>query len=304
MTDDGDERPIASTDRPGQTNTAGTPSASSNTAETITERAATPAIADETVAPPMVAAYRHDLHKLRLRSHADAVAEHGDVAVNETVPLGADRDAALLSRPRGDPAQTVDNHASPYRLSLLTGEPAPLFDDKREERLIQTVAQVTTITDAKQLHAVWLLGRGPALLNESLYYPYTSLKYHTLLVAALLDNYRAGHSFGDLTLAVAPPRSEGIDGSVHRTICTTPWFSLRLTATPGDRPATPLGAAPAQSWADVWSRVPTQPLPTDDNRGMRILDAQLRRIQSWSVALQYLEDYRRQATSLQTGGPN
>ena len=73
---------------------------------------------------PMVAVYRHDVHKLRGRSHGAAADTYHGVPVNEQVPLHADRDGAQLSRPRGEPEQTVANHASPHRLSLLTGETA------------------------------------------------------------------------------------------------------------------------------------------------------------------------------------
>jgi len=71
---------------------------------------------------PMLAVYRHDVHKLRGRSHTAASERVAGVRVNETVPLGADRDAALLSRPDGEPEQTLDAHASPGRVSLLTGD--------------------------------------------------------------------------------------------------------------------------------------------------------------------------------------
>jgi len=66
-------------------------------------------------------AYRHDVHKLRGRQHGTGREELAGVPVNDPVPLGADRDVALSSRPEGEPDQTVANHASPARLSLLTG---------------------------------------------------------------------------------------------------------------------------------------------------------------------------------------
>ncbi|WP_251133240.1 hypothetical protein [Halorubrum sp. 2020YC2] len=77
--------------------------------------------ASNTASVDLRVAYRHDVHKLRGRQHGSGRDELFDVPVNESVPLGADRDAALLSRPDGEPEQTVANHASPARLSLLTG---------------------------------------------------------------------------------------------------------------------------------------------------------------------------------------
>jgi len=160
--------------------------------------------------------------------------------------------------------------------------------------------------NAERLHAEWLTDTVSAMLNESVYYPYTSLKYHTLLVAALLDNYRAGYTYGELSLvATAGARTAGTEQASgqealaaeavhpHRTVCWTPALTLHITGSPGDRPSTPLGEGPTRSFADVWSRLPDHPLDTDGSRAARLLDAQLRRIRSWSTALQCIEDVTR-----------
>jgi hypothetical protein len=240
----------------------------------------------ETDIHPMVAAYRHDIHKIRGVAHDDARTHVSGHRVNESVPLGADGDAALLSRPRGDPDQTVDNHHSNTRLTLIgaTARPLDIYDDT--DITSSDLAALIEPDDPADAHQVWLENRFAALYNESLYYPQTSLKYHTLLVGALLDNYYAGADFADLHLVV-----DDADAPVtpHRTVLHTDWLSLRLTATPGDRPAASLGSAPARSWADVWGRLPDHGLP--DTPPARILDAQLRRIRAWSTALQYIEDY-------------
>jgi hypothetical protein len=52
-----------------------------------------------------------------------------------------------------------------------------------------------------------------------------------------------------------------------------------------------LGAAPARSFADVWARLPEYPFDVGAAREWRVLDAQLRRIRSWSTALQYIEEF-------------
>lgn len=237
---------------------------------------------------PLLAVYRHDVHKLRKRSHEGAAEEFAGVAVNDDVPRGADGDAALLSRPRGRPEQTVANHVSPYRVSLRTG------DTVVAERLGTTefealVRELVTIEDAEAAHRAWLQCDVAACFNESVYYPYTSLKYHVLLAAALLSNYRAGASFDDLFFVVDDPDAGVVP---HRTVFHRDRVSLRVTHEPGDRPAAALGAAPARSFADVWSRVPRRPagIDPDEHRRWRILDAQLRRVRSWSTALQFLED--------------
>lgn len=257
----------------------------------------------QTAAHPMLAVYRHDAHKLRGRAHNAAAEQVAGIRVNEPVPLGADRDAALLSRPRGDPEQTVANHSSPARLSLLTGESVvdgPATVDAQSPALQGLLG----IEDPVHMHSTWLGSSLPAQVNEAQQYPYTSLKYHTLLAAALLDNYRAGHEFADLWLVVDPPTAtvaapppkgladqpERASIVPNRTVLTTPRFSLRLTANPGDCPAARLGARPTRSFADEWARLPVHPLDTDERVWM-LLDAQLRRIQSWSTALQYIADY-------------
>jgi len=254
---------------------------------------------------PMVAVYRHDVHKLRGRSHGAAADTYHGVSVNEQVPLHADRDGAQLSRPRGEPEQTVANHASPYRLSLLTGETA--VDTERIRVAADGGFQdLVTPADPERLHARWLTSDVAAAFSESLYYPYTSLQYHTLLTAALLHSYRAGHAFEDLALVATAPDTTNADGGLtrdpetavaaegvepHRTILWTPDIAFHVTATPGDRPAAGLGDQPARSFADTWSRLPDHPLDVDGERRWRILDAQLRRIRSWSAALQFIEEF-------------
>jgi len=262
----------------------------------------------------LVAAYRHDVHKLRGRGHAAAAGEAYGVPVNESVPLGADQDGALLSRPRGEPEQTVDSHVSPYRLSLVSGE-AAVESGRIEAAVGGGFRELVTPSAPEELHAAWLTSPVPAGFNESVYYPYTSLKFHVLLVAALLDNYRAGYGFDELWLAVSPVDGEatgGVGAAVaadvvepFRTVLWTPEVAVHVTGDPGERPAASLGSRPARSFADVWSRLPTHPIETDEARWWRVLDAQVRRIRSWSTALQFIEEFTamvRDGTAPVSGG--
>ena len=255
-------------------------------------------------ADPMCVAYRHDVHKLFGRSHESAIDSYAGVAVNEPVPLGADADAALLSRPAGEPERTVSNHAAPHRLSLVTGSTLAEAEQVGVCDSITEFEQLVVSSDAERLHAAWLTTATGAAFNESVFYPYTSLKYHTLLVAALLDNYREGYDFEDLWLVASPGSPAANTGDVdavlgadvvvpHRTVCWTSALTLHITGEPGDRPATSLGEFPARSFSDVWCRLPVHPIDVDSSREARVLDAQLRRIRSWSTALQYVEDVSR-----------
>jgi len=240
-----------------------------------------------TDAEPMLAVYRHDVHKLRGRAHAAASERVAGVRVNESVPLGADRDAALLSRPSGEPEQTLDAHAGPSRVSLVTGD-VVLTGAVDADGRGAAVRELVRIEDPTVMHEAWLASDVAALFNESVYYPYTSLKYHTLLVAALLDNYRAGFGFGELFFVV-----EESAGSVtpHRTVLSLPEARLCVTGEPGGRPAARLGDGPVRCFADVWARLPVHPFDVDGERVWRVVDAQLRRIRSWSAALQFIEEF-------------
>lgn len=233
---------------------------------------------------PLLVAYRHDAHKLTREPHRTASETFEGVPVNQTVPHGADADAAALSRPSGSPTQTVETHGTHDRLSLLDTDSHDTSIDART--LSAALPELLTPDDPEQLHHAWLTSAVPGEFNESVYYPYTSLKYHTLLVAALLDNYRAGHEFADLRLVVDPP-----DKCVpHRTIFTAGRFALRIDATATDRPTASLGRYPCQSWARTWNQLTSHPLGTDHEKFDMVLDANLRRITSWSTALAYAED--------------
>lgn len=238
----------------------------------------------------MLQTYRHDAHKVRGRSHSAGSRKLAGVRVNLDVPYGADSDAASLSRPSGKPEQTVENHDTHYRLSLLSGATQYDPDEFALRHYKDELHQLLAVSDAATMHRRWLDSSLMAAFNESTYQPYTSLKYHTLIVAALVANYRDGYEFDDLQLVVDQPES----GSTHQTIYRDERFALRLTGDDTDNPRASLGSRPWRSWASTWSRLSDHPpLDTENDRFDMYLDANLRRIQSWSTALQYIEDFRR-----------
>ena len=236
----------------------------------------------------ILVAYRHDAHKLNGYSHANAPETFAGVPVNQPVPHNADSDASTLSRPDGRPEQTVVNHETPYRLSLIDGENG--FDSEAfaPDGIEGAVRKLLTEDDPEAMHRAWLESNVVSAFNESVYYPYTSLKYHTLLVAALLDNYRAGYEFADLWLVV-----DDADEIVpHRTVYAGEEFALRIDVNARGQPSARLGSRPWRSWASAWNRLNAHPLDTTHNRYDMVLDANLRRIGAWSTALQYIEDFR------------
>lgn len=119
-----------------------------------------------------------------------------------SVPHGADGDASALSRPSGQPEQTVGNHETLFRLSLVEGESRYDPQDFTHNSVESAVRDLLTENDPETMHRAWLDSNIVSAFTESVYYPYTSLKYHTLLVAVLLDNYRSGHEFADFRLVV------------------------------------------------------------------------------------------------------
>jgi len=241
----------------------------------------------------MVAAYRHDAHKLNGETHDYAPDTFHGVSVNQTVPHGADGDASSLSRPNGKPEQTVDTHETHYRLSLLTGKSHYDPEEFSRPRLSEAISDLLTGSDPQAMHRAWLTSDVASGFNESIYYPYTSLKFHTLLVAALLDNYRAGHEFADLHLVV----DDAEEIVPHRTVYAGDRFALRIDENADGQPWARLGSRPWRSWASTWTRLTAHPLDVNSDKHDMVLDANLRRIWSWSTALQYIEDYEREVDS-------
>ncbi|WP_435062841.1 hypothetical protein [Halobaculum sp. EA56] len=236
-----------------------------------------------------LAVYRHDVHKFLRRSHVDRRDTFEGIRVNESVGYGADRDAARLSRPDGEPSAQLDAHVRHERLSLLSGrsvaEDAGYATDDCEYRT--TLRELLSHETAAEAHRAWLYSWLPAVFNESVHYPYTSLKYHTLLVAALYDAYDRGYSFDDLSVVVDPPSRV----EPHRTVYADDRFGLRIDVNTPPSRSTLLGTTPSRSWATVWNTLPEHPLAVESDRFEMVLDSQLRRIRSWSTALQYIEDF-------------
>lgn len=235
----------------------------------------------------LLSAFRHDAHKFTGESHDNASEEFAGVTVNQSVPQGADGDAAALSRPQQKQEQTVPTHDDHYRLSLVTGNTACDPGEFSRSATESEIADLISIEDTQKAHQRWLTSDVAAAFNESVYHPYTSLKYHTLLVVALLDNYRAGNEFADLRLVVDSA------GKVKpfRTVFDGERFALRIDVDDEGYPSARLGSRPWRSWASTWNRLTGHPLDTAHDKWDMTLDANLRRIQSWSTALQYIEDF-------------
>lgn len=239
----------------------------------------------ESVVPQMVAVYRHDAHKFRGQSHANAPEEWNGISVNEDVPYGADGDAAAMSRPSGKPHQTLAGHDTHYRRSIADGTVS--YDEERFSlrRIESEVLKLLEERPVATMHKRWLHSRVAAGFNESVYYPYTSLKFHTVLVAALVWWYRDGYEYDDLGLWLLDDAETVTPPLVFRT------ERFQLAIAPHEKgKSAKLSSYPMQNFASVWMRMPRHPWNHNPlNEHDRWVDAQLRRIKSWSTALQYLD---------------
>lgn len=237
----------------------------------------------------MLQVYRHDAHKMTGKSHDNGREEWFGVSVNSDVPYGADSDAAAMSRPNGKPEQVLHGHETHYRRSIVTGD--TLYDER--EFNLQTygghLKDLLTTENPETMHRKWLTETVVSGFNESVYYPYTSLKYHTLLVGALVESYRSGHEYDDLGLWLT-------DGEVtpHRTVFSATGrdniATFGLDIRPHERgESAKLSSYPMRNFASVWNRLPVHPWDTTDDQTVNWIDGQLRRLKAWSTALQYLE---------------
>lgn len=119
----------------------------------------------------LVNCYRHDAHKMNGQSHDDAPETFAGVSVNQTVPHSADGDASALSRPNGKPEQTMENHETVYRLSLIEGESRYDPEEFTRNGVESAVRDLLTEDDPAAMHRAWLESDVVSAFNESVYYP-------------------------------------------------------------------------------------------------------------------------------------
>lgn len=244
-------------------------------------------------------AYWHDLSKLRQVRHAAAnpfteEELHQYTAYisfwNCKLPTGIDGWAAGMSRtslPR-EPSKLHIDKGTFYRISLLTQTEYYDEDAFNWETLKNDIYKLHTIEAQTELHIAWLKTKIVSGFCESPYLRYTSQKYHILLVASLYDNLQRSGSahikeiFPRIALVL-----RGGEDIRPTTIYADERFTLHLDfdITPSE-PSAKIGVEPERNFGEVWSNLPLLP---DIHREA---DAILRRIPSWTIALQYLEDYR------------
>lgn len=86
-----------------------------------------------------------------------------------------------------------------------------------------------TEDDLTAMYRAWLKSDIFLMFKQSFCYPYTSLRYHTLFIPALLRNYRNGHEFAGLLLVVDHHR----EIVPHRTVHVGADSTLRINESAG-----------------------------------------------------------------------
>lgn len=215
-----------------------------------------------TIDDKMRKALLHDMHKVFKEKHNNKVRD---------IDTDADRDAANMSR-------------HPKAKDDLTGEYLSLSYIVRRDMSERTRRRYTAHCqqehlDSKlptpELHMQFLHDTVVGCFNEITSMPYTSLKYHTLLVCALHYNYKQGLDMQELYLhcVAKQPKEQYTAIFNHGNL----WFVINNDAT-----GAKIGAA-APFFGQTIGRLYNVPLP-------EFLVDNLRRFRSWSAGLQYLED--------------
>lgn len=203
----------------------------------------------------------HDMHKIFKKKH-DSKKQH--------LGTTADGNAANMSRHK----KATDDLTGEYlNQSFIFKKEFTERDRKRFEAYC-TREYIESKDPTTELHAKLLNDRIVSNFNEITSMPYSSLKYHTLLVCALHYNYKKGLDFQDLYLRYTDrPKKQ------YTSIFQSGDFYLVID---DGKDGAHIGA-PALYFGQTIGRLNALPLP-------QYITDNLKRFRSWSVGLQYLDD--------------
>jgi len=142
---------------------------------------------------------------------------------------------------------------------------------------VETV-QLFKEPDPVKLHTAVLNSKLLNLYSEAREFPYTSLKYHILLVAALYYNFKSGYDLKDLYLCENIPVEKPFQVIYHNK--GREWAILPHCAQKSLSKIHP-------KFHTTWERRKTQSIGGES----QIFAELLTTIGSWSVALATIEDY-------------
>ncbi len=233
---------------------------------------------DQTMDTEIKNAIMHDFHKLRGAKHTN----------DKKLSTSADADASKMSRPH-KMKKPIYEDVSNYRLLLVDGstlyEPGQKMRDELCERIRHDYNREYT---AKGMYTNLLKCELLSRFNEAPDLPYTSLKYHTILTTNLHWNYLQGRKLEDLRLKIISGNDiHCIFDIIYRDYYKNKCIVLSDKESYSNFEAVSnIGGKPFTNFGDVLSRMARE-IYFDD-----IIFSNLRRIKSWSVGLQYLEDSR------------
>ena len=221
------------------------------------------------------------------------------------LPYSADDYSAHMSRAGlriDDPEGEI---SSRYRIDLIRRQcfyDATRFNKAENIKQINELKELSKNAPLIEVHKKWLESDLPSKYNEDPGYPYTSHKYHTLIAEAILYNSANDYHFDTFCLAVAMPAKVELttliqldDASLHlvpvsRLSEFTCGYQLPKV---GEKPPKEDGKKhktyPKGCWPNfniAWVHLDKHP------KISKHLDAYIRRIGSWSTALQLMEDWK------------
>lgn len=229
--------------------------------------------------------YCHDLHKTKGISHNDYHKMYPELNKLK----GFDGMCSDMSRPgekkkkydkNGRETTDVDN----YRISLIDG--VVKFIDKPDKDNVCNDLRINfrhPTESIEKVHEKLLLNKSYSLYNEDPYYPFTSLKYHIILLSNICHNYRKGYEFNELCLK-SINKNNIID--IFDVVFIHPSIDNCLVIVDKDIypecPSSKIGCKPAMMFGNTLRRG-----NINIHRDFR---SELYRINSWSTGLQYYED--------------
>jgi hypothetical protein len=212
---------------------------------------------------------RHDLHKVRV---AGALAHK--TALPSELAKRADGIAAWLGRKfLREPFETAYYRKSLVFRTLNLYNPRALVAQHRLE-----LADLFADSDSIKLHRAILDSKLLNLFSEAREYPYTSLKYHILLVCALFYNFCKGVGLKDLYLCENLPVESPFQIIYRDSVREWALLTQKQNALSKFSP----------TFFISWERRQKLSIGGDS----QVLDALLSRIGSWTVALAFLEDFQ------------
>lgn len=219
----------------------------------------------------------HDFHKLKGAKHTD----------DKKLSTKADSDASKMSRPVKFKKPFYDENVNNYRLLLIDNRSMFEYGQGKRNELCSGIRRRYIIEQGAELmYNKLICCNYLSKFNESPDLPYTSLKYHTILTTNLHYNYLNGKTLGDLCMKIININDiniifdvifKDVENNKCIVICDkNSYKDYDIYSNIGNFPSTNFG--------NVWSRM-NGTVYFDD-----ILLSNLRRLKSWSVGLQYMED--------------